>query len=276
MVRLRCVLSLASMVLTVVVVMLVLLMAGVFMAACGTEEAVQEPSVEGVGEMETVDLDDLLISVPETEPLAPVPAALGTLEPGHAWPELLVWPRFEPEVWPRSPDEAAMAFAQHIARGDRVAQPRPAIQSGITATAELPRLAEDGTSFGVATTIHLQQVQLVDGSLAWVVMMALSDDIVVDFPAVGALLAGGTFVLGEGRGFEGTILFQLEDQLGQLGFAFAQGGALGENLPFKTHLLFAQRPASGLWATLIGSTQSAVDGSLLALTMLPMRLVDGS
>ena len=144
------------------------------------------------------------------------------------------------------------------------------------ATAQLPRLAEDGTPFGVATTIHLQEVQLDDGSLAWVVISAQSKDIVVESPAIGELLAGGTVVVGEGNGFEGTIVFQVEDQDGLLGLSLAQGGALGENLPFETPLPFDERPASGDWAILVGYTTSAVDGSLSALTMLPMRLVDGS
>jgi hypothetical protein len=137
-------------------------------------------------------------------------------------------------------------------------------------------LAEDGSPFGVATRIHMQQVQLGDDSLAWVVISAQSDDIVVESPMVGELLAGGTLVTGEGKGFEGTIVFQIEDQDGLLGLALAQGGALGENLPFETPLPFDQRPASGDWATLTGFTDSAADGSLSALTMLPMRLVDGS
>ena len=146
----------------------------------------------------------------------------------------------------------------------------------MTATAELPRLAEDGTLFGLATTIQLQQVQPDDGTTAWVVISAQSEDIVVESPAVGELLATGTVVKGEGQGFEGTIVFQIEDQDGPLGMALAQGGALGENLPFETQLPFDQRPASGNWAILSGYTTSAVDGSISALTMLPMRLVDGS
>jgi len=179
-------------------------------------------------------------------------------------------------VWPRTPDEAATEFALQVARGERVAVPRPAVQTEMTATAELPRIAEDGSMFGLASTIHMQQVQLDDGSLAWVVISAQSEDIVVELPAVGELLAGGTLVQGEGNGFEGTIVFQVEDQDGLLGLALAQGGALGENLPFEISLPFDQRPASGDWATLTGFTDSAVDGSLSALTMLPMRLVDGS
>ena len=54
------------------------------------------------------------------------------------------------------------------------------------------------------------------------------------------------------------------------------GGALGENLPFETQLPFDERPASDDWAILVGYTTSAVDGSISALTMLPMRLVEGS
>ena len=57
---------------------------------------------------------------------------------------------------------------------------------------------------------------------------------------------------------------------GLLGLALAQGGALGQNLPFETQLPFDERPTSGNWATLTGFTDSAADGSLSALTMLPM------
>ena len=187
-----------------------------------------------------------------------------------------MWPTTMPTAWPRTPDEAAKAFAQHVALGDRAAAPRPAVQNGNTATAELPRLGEDGTPFGLATTINMQEATLDDGTTAWVVVNAQSDDIVVDFPAVGDLLAGGTFVRGHGQGFEGTIVFRIEDRDGVLGAALAQGGAMGENLPFETHVLFDQRPASGDWAILTGYTTSAADGSLSALTMVPTRLVDKS
>ncbi len=189
-------------------------------------------------------------------------------------PELLIWPRFEPEIYPSTPDEAATAFAAQIA--ETTVQPRPAVVDGQTATAQLPRTAEDGSSFGLASTIYLQQVQLPDSTLVWVVTSALSPDIVVESPAVGELLAGGTVVVGEGNGFEGTIILEIEDQDGLLGLAIADGGALGENLPFVAQLPFSERPASGNWANLIGFTTSAVDGSLSALTMLPMRLLDGS
>ena len=239
--------------------------------------------------METVDLDEMpaeTILTPTPTPIPAIPTPTPTPMPATPtptaepiaifFPELLVWPKFEPEAWPRTPDEAAAGFALQVTRGERAAEPRPAVQSDMTATAEMPRLAEDGSPFGLASTIHMQQVQLDDGSLAWVVISAQSDDIVVEFPAAGELLAGGTVVKGEGNGFEGTMVLQVEDQDGLLGMALAQGGALGENLPFETHLLFDQRPASGDWAILTGYTTSAVDGSLSALTMLPMRLVDGS
>lgn len=243
------------------------------MAACGNDSEEPEEAV-----VETVDLDEVptvAILTPTPSPVPTTPSA--TPEPtAIPFPELLVWPRFVPEAWPRTPDEAAAGFAQQVARGERAAEPRPAVHYDITATAELPRLAEDGSPFGVATTIQMQQVQLEDRSLAWVVISAQSDDIVVKSPMVGELLAGGTVVTGEGQGFEGAIVLQIEDQDGLLGLALAQGGALGQNLPFETHLLFDQRPASGDWATLSGFTDSAVDGSLSALTMLPMRLVDGS
>ena len=146
----------------------------------------------------------------------------------------------------------------------------------MTATAELPRLAEDGAPFGLASTISMQEAQLDDGTTAWVVVNAWSEEIVVDSPAIGELLAGGTVLVGEGQGFEGTIVFQIEDRDGLLGTALAQGGAMGENLPLETSLPFNQRPASGDWATLTGYTTSAADGSISSLTMLPMRLVDGS
>ena len=188
----------------------------------------------------------------------------------------MVWPNTPPQEWPTTPDEAAAAFAEHVALGERAAVPRPAVQDGTTATAELPRLAEDGTPFGVASVINMQTVQLNDGSTAWVVIGAQSEEIVVDFPATGELLAGGTFVRGQGRGFEGTIIFRIEDRDGQLGTALAQGGALGENQPFETHVLFDQRPASGDWGILTGYSTSPVDGSLSALTMVPTRLVDKS
>ena len=181
-----------------------------------------------------------------------------------------------PTAWPRTPDEAAKAFAQHVALGNRAAAPRPAVQDGNTATAELPRLGEDGTPFGLASVINMQKVTLDDGTTAWVVVNAQSEDIVVDFPAIGELLAGGTFVSGHGQGFEGTIIFHIEDRDGVLGAALAQGGAMGENLPFETHVLFDQRPASGNWAILTGYTISAADGSLSALTILPTHLVDKS
>jgi len=190
-------------------------------------------------------------------------------------PELLVWPRSEPDVWPQTPDQAAVAFAAQIASGIAAAQPRPAIQVGSTATAELPRIAEGGTPFGLASTIHLQQVQLQDGSETWVVTHALSPDIVIRTPAAGHLLDANTVVIGEGRGFEGTIILEIEDQDGLLGSAIADGGSLGENEPFETPLPFT-RNASGDWANLVGFTTSAADGSISALTMLPMRLEDGS
>ena len=248
-----------------------LLVAVLVMAACGNDAEEPEAAV-----VETVDLDEIPTvadPTPTPMPATPTPTPEPTAIP---LPELLVWPTFEPEAWPRTPDEAAAAFARQVARGERAAEPRPAVQNGATATAELPRLAEDGSPFGLASTIHMQQVQLDHGSLTWVVISAQSDDIVVESPMVGELLAGGTVVVGEGRGFEGTIVFQIEDQDGLLGLALAQGGALGENLPFETPLPFDQRPASGQWATLTGFTDSAADGSLSALTMLPMRLVDGS
>lgn len=249
-----------------------LLAAVLVMAGCGNDAEESGVPPDGVATEETVDLDEIptvVVPTPSTPTAIPEPTPI-------PFPELLVWPRFEPEMWPRTPDEAAAGFAQQVARGERAAVPSPALQDGPVATAQLPRLAEDGTPFGVATTIHLQEVQLDDGSLAWVVISALSKDIVVEFPMAGELLAGGTLVRGEGTGFEGTIVFQIEDQEGLLGLALAQGGALGENLPFETSLPFDQRPASGDWATLTGFTDSAVDGSLFALTMLPMRLVDGS
>ena len=248
-----------------------LLVAVLVMAACGNDAAEPEAAV-----VETVDLDEIPTvadPTPTPMPATPTPTPEPTALP---LPELLVWPTFEPEAWPRTPDEAAAAFARQVARGDRAAEPLPAAQSGTSATAVLPRLGEDGSPFGVATRIHMQQVQLADGSLAWVVISAQSDDIVVESPMVGDLLAGGTLVRGEGQGFEGSIVFQIEDQDGLLGLALAQGGALGENLPFETPLPFDQRPASGDWATLTGFDNSAADGSLSALTMLPMRLVDGS
>lgn len=228
--------------------------------------------------METVDLDKVPTVPPPTAsptPTAPPPTAPPEATPSPL-PELLVWPTSVPLEWSRTPDEAAAAFAQHVAIGGRAAGPRPAVQDGMIATAELPRLREDGTPFGMATTIHMQAALLDDGSTAWVVVSAQSEDIVVDFPAPGELLAGGTIVRGEGRGFEGTIVLRIEDQDGLLGMALAQGGALGENQPFETPLPFDQRPASGEWAALTGYTDSAVDGSLSALTMLPMKLVDGS
>ncbi len=248
-----------------------LLVAALVMAACGNDAEEPEAAV-----VETVDLDEVpTVADPAPTPMSATPTP--TPEPtALPLPELLVWPTFEPEAWPRTPDEAAATFAQQVARGERAAEPRPAVQNGTTATAELPRLAEDGSLFGLASTIHMQQVQLGDGTLTWVVISAQSDDIVVESPMVGELLAGGTLVVGEGQGFEGTIVFQIEDQDGLLGLALAQGGALGENHPFETQLPFNERPASGDWATLAGFTNSAVDGSLSALTMLPMRLVDGS
>ena len=248
-----------------------LLAAVLVMAGCGNDAAEPEEAV-----VETVDLDEIptvVVPTPTPTPATPTPTPEPTAIP---FPELLVWPRFEPEAWPRTPDEAAAGFAQQVARGERAAEPHPAAQSGTSATAVLPRLGEDGSPFGVATRIHMQQVQLDDGSLAWVVISAQSDDIVVESPMVGELLAGGTVVVGEGNGFEGTIVFQIEDQDGLLGLALAQGGALGQNLPFETQLPFNERPASGDWATLTGFENSAADGSLSALTMLPMRLVDGS
>lgn len=248
-----------------------LLVAVLVMAACGNDAEEPEAAV-----VETVDLDEIpTVADPTPTPMPATPTSTPETT-ALPLPELLVWPTFEPEVWPRTPDEAAAAFARQVARGERGAEPRPAVQSGATATAELPRLAEDGSPFGLASTIHMQQVQLDDGTLTWVVISAQSDDIVVESPMVGELLAGGTVVVGEGQGFEGTIVFQIEDQDGLLGLALAQGGALGENLPFETPLPFDQRPASGQWATLTGFTDSAADGSLSALTMLPMRLVDAS
>ena len=243
------------------------------MAACGNDT--EGPGAAAVADpTETVDLGSIPavvtatpVPAPSTAPLAPTPAPL---------PELLIWPRFEPEAWPRTPDEAAAGFAQHVARGDRAAEPRPAVQSETTATAELPGLSEEGSPFGLATTIHMQHVQLGDGSRAWVVVSAQSDDIVVESPAVGELLNGGTVVRGAGNGFEGSIVFEIEDQNGLLGMALADGGSMGENLPFETSVPFEQRPASGDWAILTGYTTSAADGSLSALIMLPMRLIEGS
>ena len=212
---------------------------------------------------------------PSAIPEMPESVSLGaTPEPRLL--ELMVWPNVGLVEWPRTPDEAAAAFAQHVALGDRAAEPRPALQGGTTATAELPRLGEDGAPFGLATTINMQEVTLDDGTTAWVVVSAQSEDIVVDFPAIGELLAGGTFVRGHGQGFEGTIAFRIEDRDGVLGTALAQGGAMGDNIPFETHVLFDQRPASGDWAIVIGYTTSAADGSLSALTMVPTRLVDKS
>ena len=255
----------------------VLLAAALLLAGCGNDA--DDPEVAAT---ETVNLEEVPTATAPTPAPTPTPTAMpstptATPEPtALPFPELFVWPKFEPEEWPRTPDEAAAGFAQQIARGERAAEPRPAAKSGSMATAELPRIAEDGSPFGLASTIHMQEVQLDDGSRAWVVISAQSDDIVVESPMVGELLTGGTTVAGEGKGFEGTIVFQIEDQDGLLGMALAQGGALGENLPFETQLPFDQRPVSGNWATLTGFTDSAVDGSLSALTMLPMRLVDGS
>ena len=250
-----------------------LLLVAVVMAGCGNDA--EEPEVAGVPTVETVDLD-AVPTVPLQTP-SPTPTPTASPEPTPPpLPELRVWPTFDPAEWPRTPDQAAAAFARHVALGERAADPSPALQDGTTATAQLPRLAEDGSPFGVATTISMQEAQLDDGSLTWVVISAQSKDIVVESPTVGELLAGGTVVVGEGNGFEGTIVFQIEDQDGLLGLALAQGGALGENQPFETQLPFDERPASGDWAILVGYTTSAADGSLSALTMLPMRLVDAS
>lgn len=250
-----------------------LMVVALLSAGCGNGAEEPEVPADEVAAEEIVDLDEIPTVVIPTP--APTPTAIPDPTP-IPFPELLVWPRFELEAWPRTPDEAAAGFARQVARGERAAVPRPAVQSEETATAELPRLAEDGSPFGLASTIQMQQLQLDDGSLAWVVISAQSDDIVVEFPAVGELLVGGTLVRGEGKGFEGTIVLQIEDQDGVLGLALAQGGALGENLPFEISLPFDQRPASGDWAVLTGYTTSAVDGSISSLTMLPMRLVDGS
>ena len=248
-------------------------------AGCGNDAEEPEVPAGEVAAEETVDLDQIptvVIPTPTPTP-APTPTPTAIPEPTPIpFPELLVWPRFEPEVWPSTPDEAAAGFALQVARGERAAVPRPAVQSDMAATAELPRLAEDGSPFGLATTIHMQKAQLDDGTTAWVVINTWSEDIVVDAPVAGELLAGATLVRGEGNGFEGTIVFQVEDQDGLLGLALAQGGALGQNLPFEISLPFDQRLASGDWATLTGYTTSAVDGSISSLTMLPMRLEDGS
>ena len=250
-----------------------LLLTALVVAGCGDDA--EEPEAAEVPIAETVDLDEVPTVAPPTA--SPTPTATASPEPNPPpLPDLRVWPTETPLAWPRTPDEAAAAFAQHVARGERAAEPRPAIQNGMTATAELPRLAEDGAPFGLASTISMQEAQLDDGTTAWVVVDAWSEEIVVDSPAVGELLAGGTVVVGEGQGFEGTIVFQIEDRDGLLGTALAQGGAMGENLPFETSLPFNQRPASGDWATLSGYSTSAVDGSISSLTMLPMRLVDGS
>jgi len=250
-----------------------LLAATLVAAGCGSDA--EGPETAEAPITETVDLDRVPIVPPQTPPPTPTPAAAQE-PPLSPLPELRVWPISDPAEWPRTPDEAASGFAQHVARGERAAVPNPALQDGTTATAQLPGVAEDGTLFGAATTIQMQQVQLDDGSVAWVVISAQSDEIVVESPAVGELLAGGIIIEGEGQGFEGTIIFEVEDQDGLLGQALAQGGALGENLPFETQLPFDERPASGNWAILTGYTASAADGSLSALTMIPMHLVDGS
>ncbi|WP_419849437.1 Gmad2 immunoglobulin-like domain-containing protein [Candidatus Poriferisocius sp.] len=254
-----------------------LLLVALVMAGCG--DGSEEPEVAEVPVVETVDLDTVPTVMITPTPMAASPTASPTALPTATpipLPALLVWPTTAPPEWPQTPDEAARAFAQRVARGDRAAEPRPTVQEGTTATAELPRLAEDGSPFGLASIIHLQEVELEDGTTAWVVLSARSPDIVVDSPAVGETLAGGTVVVGKGQGFEGTIVLQIEDQDGLLGMAFAQGGALGENLPFEAPLPFNQRPASGDVAVLVAYTTSAVDGSLSSLTMLPMRLVDAS
>ena len=249
-----------------------LLLVALVTAGCGNDA--KEPEVAEVPIAETMDLDEVPTASMTPTPMTASPTAVPTtaLRP---FPELLVWPTTALPEWPRTPDEAAMAFALRVARGERAAEPRPAVRQGTTATAELPRLAEDGTHFSLASVIHLEAVELEDGTTTWVVISARSPDIVIDSPAPGELLAGGT-VVGEGRGFEGTIVLQIEDQDGLLGVALAQGGALGENLPFEAALPFNQRLASGDLAVLVGYTESAVDGSISALTMLPMRLVDGS
>lgn len=250
-----------------------LLLVALVAAGCGNDP--EESEVAEAPVVETVDLNEVpMVSITPT-PMTASPTAVPTATP-RPLPELLVWPTTALPEWPRTPDEAAMAFAQRVARGERAAEPRPAVQQGTTATAELPMLAEDGTPFGLASVIHLEAVELEDGTTAWVVISARSPDIVIDAPAVGELLAGGTVVVGKGQGFEGTIVLQIEDQDGLLGDALAQGGALGENLPFEAALPFNYRLASGDVAVLVGYTTSAVDGSISALTMLPMRLVDGS
>ena len=244
-------------------------------AGCGGGAETEVEPVPTV--VETVNLDEVPAAPLPVETPVPrlTPTAVAAPGPMPLAP-LRVWPVADPAGWPRTPDEAAAAFARHVALGERSAEPRPAAQDGTAATAELPRLREDGSPFAVASTIHMQQVQLDDGTTAWVVIRALSQDIVVSSPAIGDLLAGGAVIEGEGRGFEGAIVFQVEDRDGVLGLALAQGGALGENLPFRTELPFRRRPASGDWAVLTGYTTSPVDGSLSALTALPMRLLDGS
>ena len=251
----------------------VLFAAVLVFAACGNDADEPEMAV-----LEAVDLDEVpTVAIPTETPTPTASSPTATPEATVApLPGLRVWPFSTPLEWPQTPDEAAAAFARHVALGDRAAEPRPAVQDGATAVAELPRLGEDGTPFGLATTIHMQETQLDDGSIVWVVTSTQSPDIVLDSPAIGELLAGGTLVMGEGQGFEGTIVLQIEDQDGLLGLALAQGGALGDNLPFETPLPFDERPASGDRAILTGYTTSAADGSLSALTMLPMRLVDGS
>ncbi|WP_419918491.1 hypothetical protein [Candidatus Poriferisocius sp.] len=189
-------------------------------------------------------------------------------------PELFVWPLLStPAEWPRTPDEAAAAFVEYVAMGEKAATPRPAVQTGTTATAELPLRRWDGVHEGLASTIYMQAAQLDDGTTTWVVVRAQSKNVVVDYPPAGELLIKGTTIRGQGQNFEGSISFQVFDRGGVLGTALAVGGALGENMPFKTQMQFDRCPVSegkGVLASIL--YPQVEDVSLQDLTMLPVRL----
>ena len=86
------------------------------MAGCGNDA--EEPEATEVPIIETVDLDEVPTVAPPTA--SPTPIATASPEPTPPpLPDLRVWPTETPLAWPRTPDEAAAAFAQHVARGEK-------------------------------------------------------------------------------------------------------------------------------------------------------------
>lgn len=106
----------------------------------------------------------------------------------------------------------------------------------------------------------------------WFVVGAQSEGIVLDKPARLAAVTSPLTVSGRGRGFEGTIIIELQsrgdDDPVTLERTDAQGGSTAELEPFTTDISFdAARLDAG---TLVVSASTGLENALTEFTALPV------